>query len=217
MVANLHDCLLKEICCNDWEDFFANSLLQSASSGVLDHCPLILSLNVQTHKKKRFHFESYWPKLPGFLEAVSQSWNAPVSTACLIEGIFLKLQRLSKGLQKWSHHKVGNVKLQLATAKKILHRLEIARDNRVLSPEEEWLRKKLKLHCLGLASLERTIARLRSRIFIYKRVMQILLSFISKPATARKRTLLQNFRLRNVLSPHRKKNSKQPWIFMITC
>lgn len=53
---------------------------------------------------------------------------------------------------------------QLGMAKEILHQLEIARDSRDLSPGEEWLRKKLKLHCLGLASLERTIARFCSRI-----------------------------------------------------
>jgi hypothetical protein len=207
----LDDCLLKEIplhgrkftwsnerfsptlvrldrvfCCNDWEDFFPNSLLQSASSGVSDHCSLILSLNVQTHKKRRFHFESYWPKLSGFLEAVSHNWNAPVSTACPVEGIFLKLQRLSNGLQKWSHHKVGDVKLQLATAKEILHRIEIARNNRVLSPGEEWLRKKLKLHCLGLASLERTIARLRSRI-LYLQEGDANTSFFHQQARYRKK------------------------------
>ena len=34
----------------------------------------------------------------------------------------------------------------------------------MLLDHEDWLRKKLKLHCLGLASVERTIARLRSRI-----------------------------------------------------
>ena len=60
--------------------------------------------------------------------------------------------------------KIGNIKAQLELAREILHRLEIERDSRALSEREEWLRKKLKLHCLGLASLERTIARLRSRI-----------------------------------------------------
>ncbi|WVZ89347.1 hypothetical protein U9M48_035768 [Paspalum notatum var. saurae] len=47
-------------------------------------------------------------------------------------------------------------------AKEVLHRLEIAKDLRALSDGEDWLRKKLKLHCLGLASLERTIARQHS-------------------------------------------------------
>jgi hypothetical protein len=34
----------------------------------------------------------------------------------------------------------------------------------LLSSDEDWLRRELKRHCLVLASLERTIARLRSRI-----------------------------------------------------
>jgi hypothetical protein len=76
----------------------------------------------------------------------------------------LKLQRLSKGLQKWGQRKVGNIKSQLEMAKEILHRLEIERDSRALSDNEEWLRKKLKLHCLGLASFERTVACMCSRI-----------------------------------------------------
>ena len=53
---------------------------------------------------------------------------------------------------------MGNVKLQLEIATEILHRLEVARDSRDLSEREENFRKKLKLHCLGLASFERTIA-----------------------------------------------------------
>ena len=102
------------------------------------------------------------------MEAVSQNWNAPVSTSCPVERIFVKLQRLSKGLQRWSQRKVGNIRLQLEMAKEILHRLEIARDVREFSPGEEWLRKKLKQHSLGLASLERTVARLQSRILYLK-------------------------------------------------
>jgi hypothetical protein len=76
----------------------------------------------------------------------------------------LKLKRLAKALQSWSHKRIGNVKSQLSLAREILHRLEIAQDNRLLCGEEIWLKGRLKHHCLGLASLERTIARLRSRI-----------------------------------------------------
>jgi hypothetical protein len=71
------------------------------------------------------------------------------------------LQRLcSRGVIKGSE----NVKSQLSLAREILHRLEIAQDNRLLCGDEIWLKGRLKHHCLGLASLERTIARLRSRI-----------------------------------------------------
>lgn len=63
---------------------------------------------------------------------------------------------------------MDNVSYQLALAKKILHLLEIAQDCRSLGPAEEWLRKRTKLLCLKLSSLERTIARLRSRIRFVK-------------------------------------------------
>jgi hypothetical protein len=57
---------------------------------------------------------------------------------------------------------VGNIKQQILMANEILHRLEIARDVRNLSPSEEWLRRSLKHHSLALASLERIVARVRS-------------------------------------------------------
>jgi hypothetical protein len=75
-------------------------------------------------------------------------------------------------------------------AKEIIHRLEIARDSRDLSNREEWLRKKLKLHLLGLASLERTIARLRSRILYLKEEDANTSFFTIKPVSERKRILL---------------------------
>jgi hypothetical protein len=74
------------------------------------------------------------------------------------------MKRLAKALQSWGHKKVGNVRSQVAMAREILHRLEMAQDNRPLSSEELWLKRNLKQHCLVLASLERTVARLRSRI-----------------------------------------------------
>jgi hypothetical protein len=63
---------------------------------------------------------------------------------------------------------VGNVNAQLGLAREVLHRLEMAQDIRSLSREELWLWGQLKQHCLVLASLQRTIARLRSRIQFLK-------------------------------------------------
>ncbi|KAJ1279149.1 hypothetical protein BS78_04G132900 [Paspalum vaginatum] len=176
----------RAFCCVEWEGIFPDAVLQSTASSVSDHCPLILGLKVCTRGKRRFHFESFWPKLPGFADAVKQNWEAPVASSCPVERLFMKLKRLSIGLQKWSHRKVGNVKMQLAVAKEILHRLEIARDSRSLSQGEDWLRKKLKLHCLGLASLERTIARLRSRV-LYLREGDANTAFFHQQARYRKK------------------------------
>jgi hypothetical protein len=75
-----------------------------------------------------------------------------------------KLKRLAKHLQSWGHKEVGNVRNQLDLAREVMHRLETAQDNRVLSEDELWLLRKLKQHCFVYASIERTITRLRSRI-----------------------------------------------------
>ena len=53
---------------------------------------------------------------------------------------------------------------QLALAKEILHKLEMAQDGRILSPAEFWLKNKLKKQSLLLSSFKRTMARLRARI-----------------------------------------------------
>ena len=83
---------------------------------------------------------------------------------CPLERLSQKLRRLAKHLQSWGHREVGNVRNQLGLAREVMHRLESAQDNRVLSGDEFWLLGKLKQHCFVYASLERTIARLRSRI-----------------------------------------------------
>jgi hypothetical protein len=75
-----------------------------------------------------------------------------------------KFKATSKGLQRWSDKVVGQVNFQLALAREILHQFEIAQDSRQLSSGELLLKNSLKKHSLALASLQRTIARLRSRI-----------------------------------------------------
>ena len=54
----------------DWEITYPSSLLSAMSSSVSDHCPLILNLAVEMKKGRRFHFESFWPKVEGFLDTV---------------------------------------------------------------------------------------------------------------------------------------------------
>jgi hypothetical protein len=152
------------LCTSDWEGIYSDCVLQSHASKMSDHCPLILGLKDGVISKKCFHFESYWTKLPGFHEVVEHSWNEPVMASLPLERLSIKLKPLMRALQSWNSKQVGHVKTQLALAREVLHRLEIAQDNRLLSSDEDWLRRELKRHRLVLASLERTIARLRSRV-----------------------------------------------------
>lgn len=96
---------------------------------------------------------------------MEQAWNKPVAEAIgPLQVLATKLQNLTRQLQSWSQKRVGNVATQLTQATELLHRLEIARDMRGLHAGEEWLRKQIKQHCPALTSLQRTIARLCSRV-----------------------------------------------------
>ena len=56
-----------------------------------------------------------------------------MTDASPLERISIKLKRLTRALQSWSTKKVGHIKSQLALAREVLHRLEMAQDMRQLS------------------------------------------------------------------------------------
>lgn len=51
-------------CCSEWEDIYSDSLLQSASSGFSDHCPLILKLSPNSEEEavslRKFLAQTTW-------------------------------------------------------------------------------------------------------------------------------------------------------------
>lgn len=55
----------------DWFAAFLNHVLKSLSSDCSDHCSLLLQLQATAGFKRRFRFESFWTKLPGFDEVVA--------------------------------------------------------------------------------------------------------------------------------------------------
>ncbi|XP_073360263.1 uncharacterized protein [Aegilops tauschii subsp. strangulata] len=71
---------------------------------------------------------------------------------------------MAKHLTAWGQRMVGNIKLQIACANLVILRLDCTQEIKLLTEGERWLWATLKHLVLGLASLERTIARQRSRI-----------------------------------------------------
>jgi hypothetical protein len=86
-------------CTSCWEDLFSDASLHSNATTSSDHCPLTLNVRDGCMGKRRFHFESFWPKIPGFLEVVGASWSMPVRSSCQLEQVSLKLKRLARVLQ----------------------------------------------------------------------------------------------------------------------
>lgn len=100
------------------------------------------------------------------METVAEAWNAPLPRTDLdaFRVLDIKLRATAKALKSWSAKHVGSVQLQLAIAKELVFRFDCAQELRALAPYELALRPEAKLHCLGLAFLQRTIIRQRSRI-----------------------------------------------------
>lgn len=138
------------LCSVDWELLFPNVLLQSTASHDSDHCPLILGLRNNNSGRHRFHFEAFLPKLEGFQDTVHAVWESVGIVNCPYQTLYLKLRKTARSLRAWNDKHVGHIRSQLALAKEVLHKMEIAHDERVLTPAEFWLKNKLKKHSLLL-------------------------------------------------------------------
>ncbi|XP_073367839.1 uncharacterized protein [Aegilops tauschii subsp. strangulata] len=156
---------LDRVFCNTrWDALFPQHLLHAASTSVSDHCPLVLADACASPGRARFRFESFWPKFPGFHEAVSEAWMRPVQSSCKLLSLHVKLKRTANALRKWSKGLFSDAKLQFHMAQEIILRLDTAQENRTLSDAEWELRKKLKLRLSGLAAIERARKKQSSRI-----------------------------------------------------
>jgi hypothetical protein len=92
--------------------------------------------------KKRFRFELFWLKLDGFDAAVTKRWRCDPNITDPFARLDACFRNLATFLQSWGDRRVGNLKLQIAMANLVIHRLEAAQDTRLLSDEEHWLGEK---------------------------------------------------------------------------
>jgi hypothetical protein len=116
---------------------------------------------------RRFHFEDYWLRLDGFHDTVTLAWNS-IWDADPFMRIMLRLQNSASKLSRWSSRTTGNIRDKMAISRELISRFDKAQEDRILTPQEVQLRKQLKVTYLGLASLDRTIARQRARIAYLK-------------------------------------------------
>jgi hypothetical protein len=147
-----------------WLDEHPNHALRTLSSDSSDHAPLLLVLNTEPWAPPRFRFHNFWTKMEGFLDVVKTAWAAGSADdvdAC--RSIDHKLRYAARCLQSWNASRVGSIRLQLAVARVVIQELDFAQEHRPLSQDELALRRELKSKTLGLASLNRTMARQRAR------------------------------------------------------
>ena len=81
-----------------------------------------------------------------------------------LKRLHIKLSWVAKGIKRWRKEKIGDTRLQLALVKEILLQLEAAQEYRSLSQEELQLWRQLKIRSMGLAAIEKSRIRQKSRL-----------------------------------------------------
>ena len=81
-----------------------------------------------------------------------------------LKRLHIKLSRVANGIKQWRKEKIGDTRLQLALVKEILLQFEAAQEYRSLSQEELQLRRQLKIRSMGLAAIEKSRIRQKSRL-----------------------------------------------------
>jgi len=124
--------------------------------------------------------------MEGFQDLVHNSWNRPVASALPIKRLHIKMARVAKAIKRWKKHKIGDTRIQLTIVKEVLLQLEAAQEHRVLTAMELHLCRRLKSHSTGLAAIEKSRIRQRSRL-TYIRCGDANTKFFHSRANARRR------------------------------
>jgi hypothetical protein len=157
-----------------WENLYANPVVQALSSAVSDHCPLLLVPVHLPRPKPKFSFECFWIEMDGFKDCVQQAWNRAVPQhQNPLSAFHTKLSRTAKKLRTWSKSFTSQAKVVMAICREVIAQLQKAQENRILIDTERNLVQLLKMRLLGLAAIEKSRAKQKSRITWLKKVMQI--------------------------------------------
>ena len=63
---------------SDWISHYPNTVVFPLAKTSSDHVPCVVSIDTKIPKSKIFTFENYWVEMPGFMECVKKSWEAPI-------------------------------------------------------------------------------------------------------------------------------------------
>jgi hypothetical protein len=148
-----------------WEDLFRNPVVQPLSSGVSDHCPLLVTPISFPNLRPTFKFESFWTGMEGFYDCVKEAWWREVpGNQNDLATLHIRLSRIAKSLKSWSKNLMSREKIAMSICREVIAQLDKAQESRNLTGEERTLHKTLKQRLLGLAAIEKSRARRQSRV-----------------------------------------------------
>lgn len=174
----------------EWESAFPDCMLQALSSEMSDHCPILLSTDAGFKPSRRFRFENAWVGREDFMDTVQSAWSEVPQQVDPFINLHAKLSATARALTSWSSQFVSDMELRAAISSEIILLLDKAMEVRQLSAEERQLRAMLKVNCLGIAAIQRTMWRQRSRIQLLKEGDASTRFFHAKASARRRKSLI---------------------------
>nr|XP_040245306.1 uncharacterized protein LOC120964586 [Aegilops tauschii subsp. strangulata] len=137
----------------DWISHYPNTVVTTLARTSSDHVPCVVSIDTTIPAAKIFRFENFWLDMPGFMDCVSKSWNAPVFSDLSASAVITrKFKRLRYDLKIWNKKLSYIKKLTVDCSKVILH-FDQLEEVRPLTRPEFNFQKCVKLHYEHLLKL----------------------------------------------------------------
>jgi hypothetical protein len=160
-----------------WIEYFA-TVNRRISLAVMGCKPCLLHYQITARSSSQIKpaqddlvpsgLRTFGPLLPGFKQVVQTAWMASSVHHEPFHRLYHKLQNTAAALREWNNKIIPDARLYLHMALEVILRLDLAQENRQLSPAESSLRNKLKQHIIGLAVVERARRRQNSRLTTLK-------------------------------------------------
>jgi RNA polymerase-interacting CarD/CdnL/TRCF family regulator len=100
----------------------------------------------------------------GFFDTIQEAWSKEISdNVNHLVTLYIKLSRVAKALRAWARTLIPQGKV-VAVCREVVEQLERAQEDRQLSLDEISLLKHMKHRIAGLAVIEKSRAKQKSRI-----------------------------------------------------
>jgi RNA polymerase-interacting CarD/CdnL/TRCF family regulator len=101
----------------------------------------------------------------GFFDTIQEAWSKEISdNVNHLVTLHIKLSRVAKALRAWARTLIPQGKVVATVCREVVEQLERAQEDRQLSLDEISLLKHMKHRIAGLAVIEKSRAKQKSRI-----------------------------------------------------
>ena len=147
----------------DWEGYFSGAVQSLLPKIVSDHCPILLDCGGTRKGPSPFRFENMWLKEEGFKDLLRNWWVGFQFRGSFSFKLSEKLKALKACLQIWNREVFGNMNARKESTLKQMMFWDSIEGDRVLTAEEQNLKKQALEEYEKWVIMEETSWRQKSR------------------------------------------------------